>query len=224
MTTWKNRAEKAEDRAKEFELKLTMASQQGAEAIMRNVALKIKNRDIAAAVSVWKYAQQDEKYQAQCQARAEDIMRKVGGRWKNQELWAMFREWRGKQLEEYAQIRAEGIMKRVGSRMRNKDLALNYQEWKSNAFNDRVTTWKNRAEKAELALGALEMTVMMKANVGAEKIMKRVARDWLSGSSRVFVFNWKENLTNHKQRLREKRELALKLLPWATCVGIPTTK
>ena len=126
-----------------------------AEARMRNIGLRMKNREIGDAVGAWRCNYNDEM-------RANDLLRKVGGRWKNQDLFRLWRNWRDGWQEARGQARAEEIMRRVGGRWRNLDLSNRFRDWANNARNDMVSMWKNRAEKSELALKELELQIVLK--------------------------------------------------------------
>ena len=66
---WQNRNTKLQEELDTLQLEYQMATQAGAERIMKNVAMKILHQDLAAALVMWKqnYAE------AMDQARAEVI-------------------------------------------------------------------------------------------------------------------------------------------------------
>merc|ERR1719247_1505291 len=93
-----------------LEMKFTLATQSGAEGIMRNVAKRMMKGDLARVVIAWHQG----LLEMRSQQRGENIMRRVGGRWQNREVSDAVREWRDQHRAEKAKLRAEGIMRRVG--------------------------------------------------------------------------------------------------------------
>ena len=131
--------------------------QAGAESIMRNVAKRMQNGEIAAAVIIWRENQVLEERERLARERGERIMKRVGGRWANRDLSDKFREWMWSWQEERDRLRAEAIMRRVGGRWRNQELAMNWTEYVTNYRGDIITMWRNRTNRLQLSIDELEM-------------------------------------------------------------------
>merc|ERR1711871_633007 len=195
---WKNRVAKLQAELEAMELKFTLVTQSGAEQIMKNVAKRMLNRDLARMLIAWSCNWRDD-------ARARWIMKGVGGRWMNREASDAVRSWHEKYFEEKSQARAEAIMRRVGGRMRNKEMALNYAEWARNAKNDRESLWKNRVAKLQAELDELQVKFTLVTQSGAEQIMKNVAKRMLNGDLARMLIAWSCNWGDEK-REKEARE------------------
>ena len=100
---------------------------------MRNVALRMKNKEKASCVVVWKQSWRDDVAEQLAHARAERIMQRVAGRWRNQDVAAGFLSWHQKWRCDADEARALGMMRRVGARMRMREVVEAVSEWRAAA-------------------------------------------------------------------------------------------
>ena len=213
VTLWQQRCQTAENSLQELELRIMMKANAGAEAKMKNVGLRLMNRDIADATVKWKLNWHDDK-------RAQALMKKVGGRMKNKELWDNFKCWFDNKTEADEQRRAEMVCRRVAARWMKKDLVESVRQWQSNTRNGEVTLWQQKCKVVEAALRELELRIMMSIMAPSRRAdvrMQQIARDWFRGSTRGCLVEWKLQVSYSREAQRRKNcELAMKLLPWAT--------
>ena len=143
---------------------LCLRVQAAGEKIMRNVAQRLMNRELATAVITW----QSNLNEVKAKERAHAICKRVGLRMLNRDLSDAVMEWRDQQVEEKNRLRGEGIMRRVGSRMRNKELAMNWAEWVRNYKAGILEMWQNRAQNTKIELEALQMKFAFTTQVQQE--------------------------------------------------------
>ena len=109
--------------------------QAGAEGLMRKVALKMKNKELAGCVREWRMTQQCEKAEHMAQERGEQIMKRVGMRMLNRDLSDRFMIWSSSWRADAAEQRGLGIMKRAGARMRMGELVEAIKNWQASAVH-----------------------------------------------------------------------------------------
>merc|ERR1719272_1697185 len=175
LEMWQQRAEKWELKSNELELTLAITAQTGAEGLMRKVALKMKNKELAGCVREWRMTQQCEKAEHMAQERGEQIMKRVGMRMLNRDLSDRFMIWSSSWRADAAEQRGLGIMKRAGARMRMGELVEAIKNWQASAVHGVLEMWQQRAEKWELKSNELELTLAITAQAGAEGLMRKVA-------------------------------------------------
>ena len=93
---WKNRMDQLQVDLDAMTLKFNLTTNTAGESIMRNVAQRMRNQEIAAAVIVWKEGLDEQK----SRERGERIMRRVGKRMLNREASDAVMGWRESQIEE----------------------------------------------------------------------------------------------------------------------------
>ena len=86
-----------------------------------------------------------------------------------------------------------------------KELTTNWDAWVTNCKKDRITMYKNRSERLQVDIDALQMKYDMVTNssmAGAEKIMRNVAKRLLMGDTARLVISWKMKIVEIKNRER----------------------
>ena len=110
--------------------------QAGAEGLMRKVALKMKNKELAGCVTEWRMTQQYQKAEHMAQERGEQIMKRVGMRMLNRDLSDRFMIWSSSWRADVAKQRGLGIMRWAGARMRVGELVEAIKNWQATAVHD----------------------------------------------------------------------------------------
>ena len=128
---------------------------------MRKVAKQMLQKELVAAVVVWREHWHEEK----SRVRGEGIMRRVGARMMKKELWEVVQRWREAQVVWSMQERGEGIMRRVGARMMKRELYEGFSEWAAKCKSGVLELWQNRARKLEEKLVDLRIKFTITTNV-----------------------------------------------------------
>ena len=152
---------------------------------MRNVALRMKNKELASCVVVWKQCWRDDVAEQLAHARAERIMQRVAGRWRNQDVAAGFLSWHQSWRCYADEARALGMMRRVGARMRMQEVVEAVSEWRASAASGVlqmvcnralqvradhvccVLQWRQRLDRSEHRANELELKLKMASQVAA---------------------------------------------------------
>ena len=100
---------------------------------MKNIALKMKNKEAAACLTIWKISQQTEKFELAARERGEAICKRVGMRMLNKDLSDRFMIWSNSWREYAGEERGKQIMKRVGARMRMAEVVEAFGNWHGSA-------------------------------------------------------------------------------------------
>ena len=96
---------------------------------MKNIALKMKNKEAAACLTIWKISQQTEKFELAARERGEAICKRVGMRMLNKDLSDRYMIWSNSWREYASEERGKQIMKRVGARMRMAEVVEAFGNW-----------------------------------------------------------------------------------------------
>ena len=153
---------------------------------MRNVALKMKNKELAACVIVWKASQQHKKAEHAARARAEAMCKRVGMRMLNRDLSDRVLIWSSSCRSDAAEKRGLGIMRRVTARLNMAEAVEAVANWRCAASNGILQMvsciytvlecadwigamswlqWQQRMQKWEQKSNALELQLTMTAQV-----------------------------------------------------------
>ena len=112
---------------------------------MKNIALKMKNKEAAACLTIWKISQQTEKFELAARERGEAICKRVGMRMLNKDLSDRFMIWSSSWRAFAAKERGEAIMKRVGARMQMAEVVEAVGNWRGSASSgalELVSDWR----------------------------------------------------------------------------------
>ena len=100
---------------------------------MKNIALKMKNKEAAACLTIWKISQHTDKFELASRQRGEAICKRVGMRMLNKDLSDRYMIWSSSWREYASEERGKQIMKRVGARMRMAEVVEAFGNWHGSA-------------------------------------------------------------------------------------------
>jgi len=184
-----------------LEVEARMAEARNARNIMHNVAQKILHRDKACAIVIW----QENLRSHMGVKRGERIMKRVGARFMNKDTVHVLMEMKENFQLHLRKMHAAHVMKKVGSRMNKRALYQNWFEWYKNAKDGFKEMWQLRAEKYQLEIDSLQLKYALTSQIGAETVMKRVARRMLSKVALGGLNVWRVQVEAHLEQLKGRR-------------------
>lgn len=119
------------------------------EALMKKTAMRIRNKEIHTAVTIW-------GQHCRSELRAQRLLHRVGARWRAMEVSEAFSSLYHGHSESKEREKASIIFKRVGARFVKKEVTQNLSEWMRNFRSDREGMCHNRVAWLEAELAALK--------------------------------------------------------------------
>ena len=145
LTVWVNRTAQLQMQADTLQLKLMMATQAGAERMVRKALKYMKHRSLCASVLTWNWGLSHFKKARRARGLLQRAMRRMMLR---QQMDAVHL-WSENHKKSQQQTLARRLMRRAVTRMTLYEIGVSWAEWHRKHRADVINLWRQRRAEAE---------------------------------------------------------------------------